>query len=196
MEVRIRPKDDEIEIGGVGPQGFTVGRNTCRLAFAVGGEGVTLCVSKQHCLLRIVDGKLWLQDLSSTNGTFICTQVPTTGFDVEAALRGAPTPLGATIPESGIVRVQVESELPEMLFVRRVTGPKGFNPGTEVQIDPAVHSLLLVGPQEAEGWVIGRFFPEGKAGNYRLRLFSCTLVVPVDDDEEEEAQTLVPGEDD
>lgn len=180
MEVWIRPNDEEFEIGKEGPQGLTLGRHTCKMAPEGGGEGITTFVSAQHCVLRLVDGTLRLADLKSTNGTFLCTPVTTTGFDVRSALSAAPTPLGQATPESAIVQVQVGTENPVVLFIRRVTGPKLFNPGTEVQLDPAVHTLLLVGPQEQQGWVIGRFVPEGESGKYRLRLLTCKLVlVPV-----------------
>lgn len=193
MQVWCKPNDAELEIGAEGPDGLTLGRATCKMAPPGGGEGITTFVSSQHCLLRVVDGTLRLADLKSTNGTFLCTPV-TTDFDVRSALAAAPTPLGQTTPESAVVQVQVGTETPVLLFIRRVTGPKVFKVDTEVQLEPSVHALLLVGPQEREGWVIGRFAPEGKAGSYRLRLLTCKLeLVPLPSKAEGDEEGTIGG---
>lgn len=183
MEVWIKPKDQELEIGGEGADGFLIGRDTCAKAGdEEGSEGVTGSVSGRHCVLRILDGKLKLADLKSTNGTYV--GVDPEGIDVKAELAKRPTPLGQPTIESALVAVQVGTEPSFRLLIVRITGTKVFDEKTEVEIDPRGHWLVLVGPQEREGHVLGQFVPEG-TDKYRLVLRRCKMVIVSPDEAEE-----------
>jgi predicted component of type VI protein secretion system len=112
-----------------GPQ-FVIGRDEgCQLRPA------SPAISKRHCAIRVRDGKVFVEDFGSTNGTFVDDQPVSAEQEVAAGARVKVGPLDFTLKVDGAappVRPSDRTPLPDALkAVAETAGAPKLTPAAQ-----------------------------------------------------------------